>query len=162
MGADFNEIIDAHPRVIRSRHPRAGRLPDVSFQKRHPTRPRRTHQGHRTRTRPHGPRRGHPHLRAIRCRAVRSLFRHPDDQRAHRRRTPVPDPRRPSHDPRKTRHLGKPQDRIHRRWVFQHDPLVDVGRQAPRLRTRRSLTASLPTAVGISRATRRAECLRQR
>jgi ornithine carbamoyltransferase len=48
---------------------------------RSPTRPRRTHQGHRPRARPHDPRRGHPHLRAIRRGGIRPILRHPDHQR---------------------------------------------------------------------------------
>ena len=70
---------------------------------RHPARPRRTDQGHRARPRPHGARRGDPHLRPEGCRGLRALRRDSDDQCPHRRGAPVPDPRGSLHHPGKAR-----------------------------------------------------------
>ena len=60
-------------------------------------------------------------------------------------------------DPGKTRRLGGQEDRLRRRRLLQHDPLVDVGGQAPRLRARHRLARRLPAARGVPDRPRRAE-----
>ena len=126
-GDGVREGVDAHARVLRSRHVPDGRIGHSYHHRRLAARPRRTDRRHCASDFAHGRHRDDPHFRAGEARALRCAFARAGDQRADQRISPVPDSGRHIHVPRTSRTDRRANRGLDRRRE-QHGVHVAAGR----------------------------------